>query len=179
MASIATPLIVAFVLLGIGLLLHIIGFAVPQWHDQEWMTSERYLVRVTYGLWRYCYNSWHRRSMDPEVCTSIVDSQYDRGYTRATQFFETVGLIAAIASIVLLLLGVCVATCRDRRILPILSGICSIAAAGCILLGTVIFGANDAEEDHLSWAFALCIVGGIFFGVAGVLIIVASVVLKR
>lgn len=50
------------------------------------------------------------------------------GYTRATQFFETVGLIAAIASIVLLLLGVCVATCRDRRILPILSGICSIAA---------------------------------------------------
>lgn len=53
------------------------------------------------------------------------------------------------------------------------------AAAGCILLGTVIFGANDAEEDHLSWAFALCIVGGIFFGVAGVLIIVASVVLKR
>ncbi|PVD31808.1 hypothetical protein C0Q70_07226 [Pomacea canaliculata] len=78
MASIATPLIVAFVLLGIGLLLHIIGFAVPQWHDQEWMTSERYLVRVTYGLWRYCYNSWHRRSMDPEVCTSIVDSQYDR-----------------------------------------------------------------------------------------------------
>lgn len=79
MASIATPLIVAFVLLGIGLLLHIIGFAVPQWHDQEWMTSERYLVRVTYGLWRYCYNSWHRRSMDPEVCTSILDSQYDRG----------------------------------------------------------------------------------------------------
>nr|KAG5699900.1 hypothetical protein BaRGS_018199 [Batillaria attramentaria] len=100
-------------------------------------------------------------------------------YIRATQFFETVGLLSAIVSFVLLLLGVCIATCRDRRILPILSAICAIGAAGCILLGCIIFGAKDVEKHHLSWAFALTIVGGIFFGVAGVLILIATVVIKR
>ncbi|XP_025091383.1 uncharacterized protein LOC112562362 isoform X2 [Pomacea canaliculata] len=178
MADVQLMIQVAFVCMCLGFLFHLIAFTAPHWRRSYNVTASNASANISYGIWRQCLLPrfrLQRGTSDEDRCGPFPLT----GYTRATQFFETVGLIAAIASIVLLLLGVCVATCRDRRILPILSGICSIAAAGCILLGTVIFGANDAEEDHLSWAFALCIVGGIFFGVAGVLIIVASVVLKR
>ena len=55
----------------------------------------------------------------------------------------------------------------------------SVFTAGCIILGCIIFGAKDVEKHHLSWAFALAIIGGIFFGVAGVLVLVATIVIKR
>ncbi|KAL8580177.1 hypothetical protein ACOMHN_059150 [Nucella lapillus] len=173
------PIRLGFILLGLGFLFHTLGLASPYWHEHEEVTFGK-RSRTNYGLWRWCVEEERYRNIPYDYCFSMLDGgQYDRDYIRATQFFETVGFLAAIASIILLLLGVCITSCRDKRILPILAGIAAAGAAGCIILGCIIFGAKDYEKPHLSWAFALAIVGGIFYGLAGVLVFVATLVMKR
>ena len=52
-------------------------------------------------------------------------------YIRATQFFETVGFLAGLTSFIILLLGLCIPACQDRRILPILSSVIALGAGKC------------------------------------------------
>ncbi|KAK7487363.1 hypothetical protein BaRGS_00021452, partial [Batillaria attramentaria] len=127
MAEIATSMKIAFALMGVAFLFFVLGFCAPYWHLHEWVDMGR-TQKVYYGLWKWCVEEQKYRQLPYDFCFSTISEQYGRDYIRATQFFETVGLLSAIVSFVLLLLGVCIATCRDRRILPILSAICAIGA---------------------------------------------------
>lgn len=180
MVQIATSTKIAFALLGIGFLFFLIGFCAPYWHLHKWENRVGGEKRsIYYGIWRYCIEEQKYRASPYDFCYNMVSTTYGVDYVRATQFFETVGFLAALVSLVLLILAVCIVSCKNRKILPILSAVFSIVAAGCILLGAIIFGAQDYEKYYLSWAFALTIIGGIFFGVAGVLILVATIVMNN
>ncbi|XP_041361784.1 uncharacterized protein LOC121377760 isoform X2 [Gigantopelta aegis] len=105
----------------------------------------------------------------------VYEMVHIKGWLRATQFFETVGLILIGAAGILLILTILVQMFRDKKIFSILNAILCFAAAGCIFVGVIIYGTQDGISTYLSWAFGLCIVGGILVGVAGVLLIVSAV----
>ncbi|XP_041360855.1 uncharacterized protein LOC121377062 isoform X1 [Gigantopelta aegis] len=148
----------SLVLILLGCLLDVIGFGSPYWISAPGQHQ---------GLWKLCIS---------DICYDLLNArQYLPGWLRATQFFETVGLILIGAAGILLILTILVQMFRDKKIFPILNAILCFAAAGCIFVGVIIYGTQDGFSSYLSWAFALCIVGGILVGVAGVLLIVSAV----
>ncbi|XP_060555718.1 uncharacterized protein LOC132716451 isoform X7 [Ruditapes philippinarum] len=133
---------VTFILSIVGLLLDLIGFVTEYWSKYGYSHS---------GLWSYS------------------------GYTNlpswfeATQAFETLGFIAAIVALVLIVLYVFVPQTSGKKIVFILAMLACFAAAGCIILGIIIYG---SKMDNLSWSFALCCIAGIIFGISGILLVV-------
>ncbi|XP_048251478.1 uncharacterized protein LOC124139479 isoform X2 [Haliotis rufescens] len=101
------------------------------------------------------------------------------GWLRATQFFETAGLIAIAVAVVLLFLSIFLQAFKDKTIVTIINAIACFGASGSIIIGAIIYGSQEGVAQYLSWAFALCIVGGILEGVAGALIIVGTFVIRR
>ncbi|KAK7092011.1 uncharacterized protein [Littorina saxatilis] len=177
MADPSTAIKIAFVVFGLGFLFFLFGFSSPYWHLMEWVDHGH--PRTTYyGLWKHCQEQARYRSLPYDFCFSLISGDYARDYIRAAQFFETVGFLTALVSLIILLLSICIGSCQNRRILPILSAITAFAAAGCIILGCIIFGAKDEEKNNLSWAFALTLVGGILFAIVGVIVLVFSVIKK-
>ncbi|XP_041360856.1 uncharacterized protein LOC121377062 isoform X2 [Gigantopelta aegis] len=158
LSSISVFVKVCLILIPLGALLHLIGFASPYWFS---------VLIIHSGIWRVCNTNGK--------CADYLDSSNLPGWLRATQFFETVGLILIGAAGILLILTILVQMFRDKKIFPILNAILCFAAAGCIFVGVIIYGTQDGFSSYLSWAFALCIVGGILVGVAGVLLIVSAV----
>ncbi|XP_052761374.1 uncharacterized protein LOC128204072 isoform X6 [Mya arenaria] len=96
------------------------------------------------------------------------DSRGWPGWLKATQAFETLGFIAAVAALILIVLYVFVPATSGKRIVFILSMVACFIAAGCILLGIIIYGTK--MDYNLSWSFALCCIAGIIFAVAGLLL---------
>ncbi|XP_045181191.2 uncharacterized protein LOC123540326 isoform X5 [Mercenaria mercenaria] len=113
------------------------------------------------GLWAGCYKS---------ECWNIYDFAPLPSWFEATQAFETLGFIAAIVALVLIVLYIFVPQTSGKRIVFILGMVACFAAAGCIILGIIIYGSK--VETNLSWSFALCTIAGIIFGVSGILLIV-------
>ncbi|GFO04449.1 protein fan [Plakobranchus ocellatus] len=186
---------ISLILLVIGLIIFVIGFAAPYWYSHDYeigpsvLDSHRYKGTRHTGLWLYCdvYDRWDGRSPNRKVGRVHVDEcreflAYDHltitSELRATQFFETMGLIGLVATFVLLMLGLCMESCHDRRILPIIASVLCLASAGSIILGTIIYGSAEAHQDYLSWAFALTIVSGVIFVVTGFIILVGAIVNK-
>ncbi|BFZ11261.1 hypothetical protein BsWGS_14300 [Bradybaena similaris] len=183
---------VAFVLIAVGLIIFLIGFFSPYWTYREFHTKPGLQIRkymdghINYGLWTFCrdteeyYDVRTKNGLNRiDDCWSLVNHPYySNAETKVAQFFETVGFLLVLASTVLLLIAVLAGSCKDRRILPILSAVFCLSAAGAILLGTIIYGTADLHKRDLSWAFALAIVGGIIFAVAGVFIIIGAILKK-
>lgn len=192
MAVIPVTVKIAFVVLAVGLIIFLVGFGSPYWYYREiyqspygrrgmYMEGEEHM-----GLWKYCHDfySWARNRQSAKVhvqsCGNLLGTAETRlnDELRATQFFETAGFLAILPAILLLVLSVFIDSCKERRILPILSAVFALLSAGCIIIGAIIFGATDLFKDYLSWAFALSIVGGVLFGVSGVLIIIGAILKK-
>ena len=149
-------------LVGGGLIVFAIGFA-----THFWSYSEVYGY-ATEGLWLGCYKS---------ECREIFHYGPLPTWFIATLVFECLGLLAAISAMGLTGLYIFSPSIRKRKnacILPILA---SFAASGSIILGIIIYGANVLS--HLSWSFAFCTIGGISYGIAGVLLIIAMVTTTR
>lgn len=134
---------VGLVLMGLGLLLDLIGFV-----SDYWSAADTVYGTAHNGLW---------------------DVAYPPSWFEAVQAFETIGFIAAIASLVLVILYIFVPATAGKKIVFILSMLACFAAAGCIILGIIIYG---AKMDNLSWSFVLCTIAGIIFGISGILLIV-------
>ncbi|XP_046560918.1 uncharacterized protein LOC124269963 [Haliotis rubra] len=98
----------------------------------------------------------------------------DLCWLRATQFFETVGLIAIGIAAVILFLSLVVQSLRNKKLVTILNALTCFVAFGTIIVGAIIYASRSNNSSYLSWAFALCIVGAILEGVAGTLILVGS-----
>ncbi|XP_046583942.1 uncharacterized protein LOC124291078 isoform X1 [Haliotis rubra] len=153
---------VCLVLIPLGGLFHLIGFASPYWVNDGTNNS---------GLWRLCTNT---------VCIDFLHPGITlQGWLRATQFFETVGLIAIAAAAVLLFLSIFVQALKDKKIITIINALACFGACGTIIIGAIIYGSQDRPVAYLSWAFALCIVGAIMEGVAGALIILGTFAARR
>ncbi|XP_052212219.1 uncharacterized protein LOC127831284 [Dreissena polymorpha] len=94
----------------------------------------------------------------------------DTSWLKATQAFEVLGFIAAVVALILIILYIFVPATIGKRIVFILSILACFAAAGCILLGIIIFG--SVIQYNLSWSFALCCIAGIIFAISGLLLVV-------
>lgn len=140
-----------------GFVLFVIGFG-----THFWSYSEVYGY-ATEGLWLGCYES---------NCEVIFKYGPLPAWLIATQVFECMGAVAAIAAIGLVALYIFVPSTKGKRIVCILSALACFAAAGSILLGIIIYGAT--VQQNLSWSFAFCIIGAIFFGVASLLLIITT-----
>ncbi|XP_071101223.1 uncharacterized protein [Haliotis cracherodii] len=164
LSSVSIWIKVCLVLVPLGGLFHLIGFASPYWVSAVLGHS---------GIWRFC---------NIAVCIDYLDAAFSarlQGWLRATQFFETVGLIVIAVAVVLLFLSIFLQAFKDKTIITIINAIACFAASGSIIIGAIIYGSQEGLAQHLSWAFALCIVGGILEGVAGALIIVGTFVIRR
>ncbi|KAK3087285.1 hypothetical protein FSP39_004133, partial [Pinctada imbricata] len=90
----------------------------------------------------------------------------------AVRTFEAIGFLATLGAIFFLILYTCVPKTSGSKIVAILTTLALFGACGCIMIGVIIYGSNN-NTDYLSWAFALSCVGGILFGVAGLLTVVS------
>ncbi|RUS88918.1 hypothetical protein EGW08_003357 [Elysia chlorotica] len=185
---------VSLICLIIGLIIFVIGYAAPYWSkfDLEAAPSviDRHYYRGTVhaGLWETCedYERWSSeqgrgRRYRIDECFSFLghpDKHPISKELRAAQFIETLGLIGVVATITILLLELCVDSLKGKRIVSIIAALCCLASGGCILLGTIVYGSQDAITDSLSWAFALTIVSGVLFVIIGIVILVGAVLNK-
>ncbi|XP_045181192.1 uncharacterized protein LOC123540326 isoform X6 [Mercenaria mercenaria] len=140
---------------------HLIGFFTTFWYHGPLATHEisTFVLKGYSGLWKGC-----------EETGTLCFRPAGGSWFEATQAFETLGFIAAIVALVLIVLYIFVPQTSGKRIVFILGMVACFAAAGCIILGIIIYGSK--VETNLSWSFALCTIAGIIFGVSGILLIV-------
>ncbi|XP_052236337.1 uncharacterized protein LOC127848086 isoform X1 [Dreissena polymorpha] len=143
--------------------LHVVGFSTTHWYDNDFTHT---------GLWQTC-----RRLLGTTVCSEVDLSDIikefledDMSWLKATQAFEVLGFIAAVVALILIILYIFVPATSGKRIVFILSILACFAAAGCILLGIIIYGSE--VKHNLSWSFALCCIAGIIFAISGLLLVV-------
>ncbi|XP_060555713.1 uncharacterized protein LOC132716451 isoform X2 [Ruditapes philippinarum] len=156
---------IVFVLVLVALLLHMIGFYTTYWavfdYIDPFRKTELLQVREYEGMWKYCVQTRYMMK-----CHNFKSHG---SWFEATQAFETLGFIAAIVALVLIVLYVFVPQTSGKKIVFILAMLACFAAAGCIILGIIIYG---SKMDNLSWSFALCCIAGIIFGISGILLVV-------
>ncbi|XP_052761369.1 uncharacterized protein LOC128204072 isoform X2 [Mya arenaria] len=164
--------ITSFVLAVCAYILHMFGFYTVGWATADFPPGATNQLSVAwyFGLWDECYAAgavFRCRKQGCEPDGYPVWFPYT-GWLKATQAFETLGFIAAVAALILIVLYVFVPATSGKRIVFILSMVACFIAAGCILLGIIIYGTK--MDYNLSWSFALCCIAGIIFAVAGLLL---------
>lgn len=165
-ASCLSKLVLVFLI--IAFLLHMIGFYTTYWSVKEYLSPlfprlpTLLKVEEFEGLWKHCVITQYLAN-----CENFKDHG---SWFEATQAFETLGFIAAVVALVLIVLYIFVPQTSGKRIIFILGMIACFAAAGCIILGIIIYGSK--VKDNLSWSFALCTIAGIIFGISGILLII-------
>ncbi|XP_022309036.2 uncharacterized protein LOC111114826 isoform X2 [Crassostrea virginica] len=146
----STPKLTSALLLT-AVFVHVTGYSSTHWSDGG--------VFYT-GLWRACFLTPHPRCLrDP----------YSAGWFGATQAFETIGLIAGIVGLILVVLYIFINQTAGNRTLFIVSLVSVGIAAGSTLLGVIIYGSHGSA---LSWSFALAVIGGLFYAVSTALMII-------
>ncbi|XP_021377531.1 uncharacterized protein LOC110465780 isoform X2 [Mizuhopecten yessoensis] len=146
--------LVALLMIAVGFVLNTIGFAAPYW-----VTSP---LGSRFGLWMYCDFLDNCYQWDSDGITFAKFEQI--------RAFEGLGFVGTLAVLLFTVLYLCVPKVSGNKILGILDVLVCFASAGAILIGVIIFG---SEQSNLGWAFGLSTAGGILFGLAGVLIILA------
>ena len=146
-----------------GIIVFAIGFA-----THFWSYSEVYGY-ASEGLWFGCYKS---------DCREIFYYSPLPAWFIATLVLESLGLLAALLGTWLVGLYIFCSSTRQKNVFPcIVPMLACFAAAGTILLGIIIYGAS--VKDNLSWSFAFCTIGGIFYGTAGIFLMVAILTKKN
>lgn len=143
-----------------GFILFAIGFA-----THFWSYSAVYGY-ATEGLWLGCYES---------DCKAIFEYGPLPAWFIATMVIECIGIAAAVVALGLVVIYLFPA--KGNTTVCIVAVIACFAAAGCILLGTIIYGAT--LEVNLAWSFVLCVIGGVAYGMAGVLLIITLLVTRK
>ncbi|XP_048730554.2 uncharacterized protein LOC125647783 isoform X1 [Ostrea edulis] len=134
-----------------AVLFHLIGFSTAYWTNRS-----SYVYSNHWGLWKSCRI----------YCSSMGTKS---GWFGATQAFETIGLIAGFVGLILTILYIFVTQTAGNRVLFIIDLLAVGIAAGSTLLGVIIYGANASA---LSWSFALAVIAGLVYGVAGALMVI-------
>ncbi|CAH1794970.1 unnamed protein product [Owenia fusiformis] len=131
-----------FFCIAIALVLYVVGFSTTAWIVTRYDDE---------GLWERCRCDLNGR---------------DDGWFRATQAMICIGLLGLIISLICIFIYMCVHSVSKNQTLLALTIVCFITVA-FMAIGFVVFGAN--VKSNVSWSFVLCVVGGIFTLIAGIL----------
>lgn len=150
----------ALAFLSLGVLLFVIGFA-----TDSWMVSEPHRG---YGYRSYYRGLWRHKECHGNVCTS-ARYVYPEDYHKATQAMECIGLIGMLLAFLLLLLYVCVDSCRRRE--AMLATIFFIfGAVIAMVIGFIIFATKLEERGYdIGWSMGVAIAGSICVFIAGIM----------
>lgn len=146
--------IVSTILTAVAFLFQIIGFASPYWTKVDDNNHS--------GLWYTCLQL-RTATKSISGCGTI---KYKPGWFEATQAFETLGFLALLAALVMILVKRFVM--KESMIPVIIRLALQIGAGGCILLGVIIYGSKQVSSDYYGFAFILCIIAAIISLVSGV-----------
>ncbi|KAK6165738.1 hypothetical protein SNE40_022603 [Patella caerulea] len=143
--------LLAICLAGVGCLFHVIGLSVVYW-----IVLDPFVSGVGTGLWQSCaYGSCQSYPSRPD-------------YLKATQAFVIIGLLAGVGGLVLSVISLL----KKQKIICMMAGVACFAAAGCILIAIIVFGAENTlitERTQYGWGFILCILSIFPFVPAGAL----------
>ncbi|XP_005104357.1 uncharacterized protein LOC101852108 [Aplysia californica] len=152
---------VAIICMGLGLLLFVIGFATVAWK------VDRYPGKTEVGLWQTYYCSG--RGCGSYKYAVVTD------FHRAVQAMECIGLIGFFLAILVLLLYLCMDSCRRRDFLQAATVFTFVGVVfSCI--GYTMFGASDSDYNlgrgrEVGWSMGVAIAGTVAYGVAGLMLI--------
>lgn len=189
---------IAVSLTGFIFFIFIISFFAPYWLQSvptEMAPNPKF---ENLGLWWVCLNGYHDKDhqYDQKLygCMHIRLEEYDfirseiqPPFFVATQFFYTLSFIAILIAIVLVLMYLLCVDDYYRVSVLRWTGIDLIIAGALATIALVIFGAlgdnrdfmPDWENNYLSWAFGLGVVGALFDYIAGILFIVEARIIAR
>ncbi|CAC5392290.1 unnamed protein product [Mytilus coruscus] len=139
--------LVSAILTAVGFLVHLIGYGAPYWFKSGIYHS---------GLWKSCAGS---------ICGDFVGSSFLPAWLEATQAFETLAFLAILAA--LIVMGLKFTVMKEQKILLIVIFILQFASVGLILLGVIIYGAENSTTSF-GFAFVFVIIASIIMLVAGV-----------
>ncbi|XP_012943821.1 uncharacterized protein LOC106013228 [Aplysia californica] len=151
------PLSIAgFLILGLGLLLHLVGLATPEW------VVVRSVPERTEGLFQGC--------LGKDNCLELT---YIPSNIKAVRAMVILGLIlGAVGSACALLHLICSFMSRETKaVVPlVVMGTC-LAAFIFIIIGVIVYAADYYDvvrkSFNLGYSFALCVVGGILLASGG------------
>ncbi|XP_005108927.1 uncharacterized protein LOC101858066 [Aplysia californica] len=159
MAGTLKPLSIAgFIVLGLGLLLHLVGLATPEWILMRIMPGR------TEGLFQGCLGNGE-----------CVELTYIPSNIKAVRAMVILGLIlGAVGSACALMHLICSFMSRETKaVVPlVVMGTC-LAAFSFIIIGVIVYAADYygvlRKSFDLGYSFALCVVGGILLASGGAL----------
>ncbi|XP_050406769.2 uncharacterized protein LOC126822065 [Patella vulgata] len=155
---------VALATLIIAVILFIVAFA-----TSAWMTHTYRQNYQSIGLWKY-------RKCGGSTCNEgRIGYRWGTDFHHATQAMETLGLIALLLSLLILLLYMFVDSCRRRNAL-IVTIVFIFVSVFFIVVGIAVC-ADKYEERGFSigWSMGLAIAAAIFDFVAGVMCVLQLV----
>ncbi|XP_014662653.1 PREDICTED: uncharacterized protein LOC106805534 [Priapulus caudatus] len=170
-----------FVLIATGLVFAscffiLIAYCSPNWVEKDKRTANEF---IKIGLWEVCFNGYrHPQYQYDKVFTGcrwifhrdmyIIREYLEPSWFKAVQVFCTFSFLT-----VLLATGMTVATilqCCDARRLDrfyFLQGVTLAISCLCMVIGVIIFAVRGDDRNwmqyphfnHLSWSFAMAIIG--------------------
>ncbi|KAI8761477.1 epithelial membrane protein 1 [Biomphalaria glabrata] len=166
---------VGTVLLGIGLILHIVGLATPSWASGTGTDSRGVSVTKMYGLWKLC---------DGSDCKDLFDSVTNiPDPWKAASAFSILGMVAGIAALGLACYHFIMRVLAkpETQTLKFIIMVAGILALLCVIISTSCFGGGvyqkyemDKAGFDIGYSLILSAVGGIVICIGGVVFFVAS-----
>ncbi|CAL1546898.1 unnamed protein product [Lymnaea stagnalis] len=169
--------LVSMFIIGVGVLLHIVGLATP-----EWSALHEGGASGSFGLWKICSDD----NVKGQICMEYSSEQnYPEEFNdsvKACDAFAILGMVASFLGLALAAISVILPIVGKPKnaMLPVIS------LAGCgasfvfILIAIIVWGAK-VHADYLEkltlkigYSFILSIIGGILIGVGGVLAFIAN-----
>ncbi|CAL1539313.1 unnamed protein product [Lymnaea stagnalis] len=164
--GVSVPALVAVCTIGVGVLLHLIGLASPEWSALHVNGQS-----VSYGLWKACLSGI-------EICGDYpFDTLPDewKSSLRACEAFAILGMLASFLGLAMAAISVLFPMMGKPKnaMFPVISLAGCMAAFICILIAIIVWGAK-VHADYLSkldigYSFILSIIGGIMIVVGGLL----------
>ncbi|CAH1794968.1 unnamed protein product [Owenia fusiformis] len=133
-----------FFCLALALVLYVVGFATTGW---------TIVLNSHFGLWESC------------VCGRAPSGA---DWFRAVQAMIIIGHVGLVACMICVFIYMCVHAVNKTNTILALTIICFVTVL-FMLVGFIVYG---AKATNVSWSFVLCVVGGIFTLIAGVLSVV-------
>ncbi|XP_061198204.1 uncharacterized protein LOC133206268 [Saccostrea echinata] len=140
-----------------------------------WAEISEGSVDANIGLWNHCSKS--ATSPDFTCCETVGNFLGYHGrripaWLHASRFFQSVGLLTSMASVVFSILCTFVSPTVNKKGVRITAAVLNFLAAGGILIGVSIYGGQYRYESWMksyfpSWSFAFSVISGIFYLVTG------------
>ncbi|KAI8761476.1 epithelial membrane protein 1 [Biomphalaria glabrata] len=154
-------------LLLIGLILHIVGLATP-----NWATISVLRETLTLGLWKSCVR---------DICFDLLPDYSMADILNATRAFAIMAMLAGVKGLGLACLHIvrCIQARPETQILRLGTLAAGITALVCVIISCSVYGAGihkkeaDTKDIHTGFSLILSAVGGVTICVGSVIFYVA------